>query len=134
MEEDTQHGDDETFQVATEEKATISECNQDKVNAEKPIGHNLAKEGNAVKIDGNKKRKKKKKKKAISSSQEKAENVPNIQPAFKKPVNIAGKSNQKKNVDEESYSLGMTDERLKAYGFNPKKFKNQQKFGKTKIS
>nr|CAG4644785.1 EOG090X05XL [Leptodora kindtii] len=89
LEEDTQHGDDETFQVATEEKATISECNQDKVNAEKPIGHNLAKEGNAVKIDGNKKRKKKKKKKAISSSQEKAENVPNIQPAFKKPVNIA---------------------------------------------
>ena len=48
-----------------------------------------------------------------------------------KPIGVQKK---KSNAKQDDYSMGISDERLKAYGFNPKKFKNQKKYGKASKS
>ncbi len=48
-----------------------------------------------------------------------------------KPIGVQKKKSIGKQDD---YSMGISDERLKAYGFNPKKFKNQKKYGKASKS
>nr|CAG4640853.1 EOG090X05XL [Eulimnadia texana] len=81
------------------------------------------------------KKKKKKKKKQKNNQETNSETNPETKPELKaEPNREAKKFPQKKRPQwkKEDYSMGMTDERLKAYGFNPKKFKNKQKYGKQK--
>ena len=85
-----------------------------------------------------KKKNKKKKKTGATPTAPNAVPAPHSDKSQKKSLknaksdsNTAQAANQHQKKD---YSLGMSDDRLKAYGFNPKKFKNQQKFGKSSKS
>nr|CAG4651816.1 EOG090X05XL [Triops cancriformis] len=50
--------------------------------------------------------------------------------ANKNGAKKAKKFGKKPLRNKEDFSMGLSDERLKAYGFNPKKFKNKLKYGK----
>ena len=89
-----------------------------------------------------KKKKKKKKKNAANTSvvssadskQTSTSSTSTQQPKGKTQEKPIGVQKKKSNAKQDDYSMGISDERLKAYGFNPKKFKNQKKYGKASKS